>query len=325
MAQEHITNDNPPLSLPIIKSVEPLLQALPSVTEVIESYIAASLSPNSRRAYQSDLSDFIAWGACFPSSPEMLAAYLSCKAPILSPHTLNRRIVAISRAHVAKGLADPTKNDLIRTVMRGVRRSHGKQQIQAIPLLKEDLLNILPLMSGTKGIRDRAILLLGFCAALRRSELVAVNVEDIEFHSEGLVLNLRRSKTDQTGIGRKIAIPYGRGSECAVKALSFWLTHSQICEGAVLRSVSKAGCINQARLSAQSISLILKKYADLLGMSTHLISGHSLRSGFATSAVCAGAAVHKIQAQTGHKSLSMLMRYVRDASLFKENACGTIF
>ncbi len=324
MAQECFTSDNPPLSLLIIKPVELVSQALPSVSEVVESYIAASLSPNSRRAYQCDLSDFITWGACFPSSPEMIAAYLSCKAPMLSPYTLNRRIVAISRAHAAKGYADPTKNDLVRTVMRGIRRSHGKQQTQAIPLLKQDLQNILPLMSGTQGIRDRALLLLGFCAALRRSELVAVNVEDIDFLAEGLVLNLRRSKTDQIGIGRKIAIPYGRGSECAVKALSFWLTHSQIREGAVFRSVSKASSINEARLSAQSISLILKKYADLLGMNIRLVSGHSLRSGFATSAVHAGAEVHKIQAQTGHKSLGMLMRYVRDASLFLDNACGAV-
>lgn len=325
MAQEYITNDNPPLSLPIIKTVGPQFQVLPSVTDAIDSYIAASLSTNSRRAYQCDLTDFISWGACLPSSPEMLAAYLSSKAPLLSTHTLSRRIVSISRAHAAKGFVDPTKSDLVRTVMRGIKRSHGKQQIQAIPLLKRDLLNILPLMSGTKGIRDKALLLLGFCAALRRSELVAVNVQDIEFHSEGLVLNLRRSKTDQAGIGRKIAIPYARGHECAVKAVSIWLSHSRISDGAIFRSVDKGGCIANTRLSAQSISLILKTYAANIGMSTIQISGHSLRSGFTTSAVHAGAEVYKIQAQTGHKSLNMLMRYVRDASLFNENACGAIF
>jgi integrase len=174
-------------------------------------------------------------------------------------------------------------------------------------------------MQGTKGVRDRALLLLGFAAALRRSELVALDVEDIEFVNEGLVVHQRRSKTDQEGVGRKIAVPYGRTNACPVRALRGWLEHAHIESGAVFRPVSKGQVVGVDRLTGASVSLVLKGYAQRAGLPVANISGHSLRSGLVTSAAQAGVAAYKIQEQTGHKSTEMVSRYIRDANLFINN------
>lgn len=291
--------------------------------DAVKACVAAALSDNTRRAYQGDLADFLRWGGAVPCTPEILAAYIADRAETLSAQTITRRVVGISRAHVSQALADPAKNDLVRTVLRGVRRKNGTAQRQVTPLLKQDLLALLPLMHGTKGIRDRALILLGFAAALRRSELVALNVQDLAFVHEGLIVHLRRSKTDQEGQGRKIAVPYGRTSACPVKAIQNWLEHSQFTDGAIFRSVSKGGQIAD-RLTAQSVATILKSYAEAAGLRATDISGHSLRSGLVTSAAQIGVAAHKIQQQTGHRSMEMLNRYIRDANLFENNAAGLL-
>jgi site-specific recombinase XerD len=191
-------------------------------------------------------------------------------------------------------------------------------------LLKQDLLSILPLMQGTKGIRDRALILLGFAAALRRSELVALDTQDLQFVKEGLVIHLRRSKTDQHGQGRNIAVPYGRTSACPIKAVQIWLEHSCISTGSIFRSVNKGGLVQPERLTTQSVALILKGYAQAAGLNPKEISGHSLRSGLVTSAAQIGVAAHKIQQQTGHRSMEMLHRYIRDANLFENNPAGLL-
>ena len=288
---------------------------------MVAAYVTAAVADNTRRAYRQDLADFQQWGGCVPCSPAVLAAYIADRATTLSPHTVTRRVVGISKAHTSMGLPDPAKNDLVRAVLRGVRRSHGKPQRQAAPLLKQDLMALLPHMHGTKGIRDRALILLGFAAALRRAELVALDYTDLQFVPEGLVLHVRRSKTDQEGEGRKIAVPWGR-SACPVKAVRQWLEHAGITAGPVFRSISKGERINAQRLTAQSVALIVKSYAKAAGMTAADFSGHSLRSGLVTSAAQAGIAVHKIMAQTGHRSVEMVNRYIRDASLFDNNAAG---
>ncbi len=310
------TNDNPQLSTPIFRGLE--------VTKQVSHYVSAAISASSRRAYRGDLADFLSWGGVVPCSPETLAAYIADRADTHSPHTITRRVVGISRAHVSQGLADPAKNDLVRTVLRGVRKAHGRPQRRVAPLLKQDLLSILPLMQGTKGIRDRALILLGFAAALRRSELVALDMEDLGFVNEGLIVHQRRSKTDQEGEGRKIAVPYGRTSACPVKAVQQWLGHAQIVSGAIFLSVGKGGRIQTSRLTAGSVALILKACATGAGLAASDISGHSLRSGLVTSAAQVGASTYKIQQQTGHRSVEMLARYVRDANLFENNAAGLV-
>lgn len=192
------------------------------------------------------------------------------------------------------------------------------------PLLKQDLLSILPLMIGLKGVRDRAMLLLGFAGALRRSELVALDVEDLHSVQEGLILNIRRSKTDQEANGRKVAIPYGRTHACPVRAVEAWIAHAKLAHGPIFRSIRKGGRLDARRLSSQSVALIVKHYAAACGLDSDRVSGHSLRAGLVTSAAQAGVAMHKIQQQSGHRSTQMLARYIRDATLFENNAAGLL-
>lgn len=331
-----LTNDSLVLSIPKILGSEPSLPSVNTDEQLqsiaiagglspeVSAYVSAAVSDNTRRAYRQDLADFCLWGGCIPCTSESLAAFIADRALTLSPHTITRRVVGISKAHTSKGLPDPAKNDLVKAVLRGVRRSHGKPQRQAAPLLKQDLMSLLSHMHGAKGIRDRALILLGFAAALRRSELVALDVQDLQFVREGMVVHVRRSKTDQEGAGRKIAVPWGRTSACPVKAVQHWLEFAQITSGAIMRSVSKSGVVNTERLTAQSVSLIIKAYAQEAGLPAAQFSGHSLRSGLVTSAAIAGVAAHRIMAQTGHHSLEMLNRYIRDASMFENNAAGLL-
>lgn len=309
------------LPLGVLDAAKAGVQALP---EAVNAYIQAALADNTRRAYQGDLRDFLAWGGTVPCTPEMLTAYIAARAEVHSPHTITRRVVGISRAHVSQGLPDPAKTDLVRVVMRGVRKAHGRPQRQAAPLLKQDLLNLLPLMTGTKGLRDRALILLGFAAALRRSELVALDHADLRFVSEGMVVHVRRSKTDQMGEGREIGVPNGRTSACAVKAIRDWLEHVRITDGAIFRSVSRCGTVSARRLTDHSVSVIVKRYAEAAGLPATEFSGHSLRAGLVTSAAQAGASAWKIKEQTGHRSDAMLARYIRAANRFQDNPAGLV-
>jgi integrase len=199
----------------------------------------------------------------------------------------------------------------------------GTSQRQVSPLLKQDLLAMLPLFTGTRGIRDRALILLGFSAALRRSELVALNVADISFVNAGLIVCVRKSKTDQEGIGRRIGVPWGRTAACPVKALQAWLEFARFTDGPVFRSVKKAGVIGD-RLSDHAVAIVIKGYATAIGMQPESVSGHSLRAGLVTSASQAGISLNKIQQQTGHRSMEMVNRYIRDANLFENNAGGIL-
>lgn len=300
------------------------LQKITNVSAAVAKYVSAALADNTRLAYQGDLADFIAFGGRIPCGPEQLAHYIANRAQIHSPYTIARRVVGISRAHTSQGMTDPAKNDLVRAVLRGVRRKNGTPQRQVAPLLKCDILSIMPLLQGTKGIRDRALILLGFAAALRRSELVALDVQDVHFVKEGAIVHVRRSKTDQIGEGRKIAVPYGRTSTCPVKALETWLTHAKLAAGPLFRPANKGGGVGDGRLTGQVVALVLKAYAAAAGLNAADISGHSLRAGLVTSAAMAGVSVWKIKAQSGHKSDAMVARYIRDANLFDGNAAGAV-
>jgi len=334
-----LTSDNPDLSLSTeatrpaslssqstnLSSVDQQpIAAAPELAAAVSAFVSAAVADNTRRAYRQDLADFARWGGSVPCTPEVLAAYVADRAAILSPSTLTRRVVGISRAHTSKGLADPAKTDLVRTVLRGVRRSLGRAQRRAAPLLKQDLLSLLPLMRGTKGTRDRALLLVGFAAALRRSEIVALDRSDLEFVNEGLKVHLRRSKTDQEGVGRTVAVPHGRTEACPVRAMRQWLEAAKIDGGPVFRNVTKKGAVCEDRLTAQSVNLIVKGYVKCVGLLPSDYSGHSLRAGLVTSAAQAGIAAHRIMAQTGHQSPDMLARYIRDANLFVNNAAGLL-
>lgn len=209
--------------------------------------------------------------------------------------------------------------------MRGVKRTRGCAQREAKPLLRDDLLMMLDAMDGgLKDIRDRALLLIGFAGALRRLELVGLDISDIEHVRQGNVVHLRRSKTDQDDQGRKIGIPFGRTRWCPVAALDAWLTASRIAEGAIFWPVDRHGRIQAARLSGEAVSHVIRERVAAAGLDPAPYSGHSLRAGLATSAALAGIPTWRIRAQTGHASDAMLARYIRDGELFTDNAAGAL-
>lgn len=290
----------------------------------VSLYLQASLSDNSRRAYRSDLNQFLSWGGTIPATPEMIAVYLAAHAELHAPATLARRLVAIGKAHTAQALPSPTTTELVRATLRGIRHIHGSAQRQVAPAVKEDVLAMVAGLSGIKGVRDRALLLIGFAGAFRRSELVSLTVADIDMAKQGLLVQLRRSKTDQSGLGRPVAIPYARGSACPVLALQHWLEVSGITDGPIFRPVSRHGRIAEAALTPQAVALVVKERALAVGLNARKYSGHSLRAGLVTSAAQLGVSSWKIRQQTGHKSETMLARYIRDANIFVDNAAGVV-
>jgi integrase len=209
--------------------------------------------------------------------------------------------------------------------MRGIRRAHGAAQHQAKPLLREDLFVVLgSLGHRLKDLRDKVLLLLGFAGGLRRSELASIDVIDFERVGEGIILTIRRSKTDQDGVGRKIGIPFGRTIHCPVRALDNWLSAARIEAGPVFRPVDRHGRVSASRLSGEAVSLIVRKRMGAAGFDPTGYSGHSLRAGFATSATRAGVSTFKIRQQTGDASEAILSRYVREGELFLGNAASIL-
>jgi integrase len=294
--------------------------------ERLQPYIDEATAPATRKAYRVDLRHFQEWGGRMPASPQMVADYLVSLAQTHKPATLNRRLAAISRAHNTLGLPNPVGDELVRLTMRGIRRKHGVRQKQARALLKDDVAHIIGTLGDSpRDIRDKALLLVGFCGAFRRSELVALDVEDLQMVQQGVILTIQHSKTDQEGRGRKIGIPRGRFSQlCAVQALALWLEVAGITTGPVFRPISKGRAIACTRLSSGAVSRLIKERALDAELDAVELSGHSLRAGLATSAAQAGVSSHKIRAQTGHASDTMLSRYIRDGDLFLGNAAGIL-
>lgn len=285
----------------------------------VRQYIEAALADNTLRAYRADLKHFITWGGAIPASPEQVAKYVAHHATCLAFTTLSRRLVAIARAHAARGLASPTNSAVVRATLKGVRRSRSCTVRQVAPLQKLDVLQMVRGLRGLRGLRDRALLLIGFVSAMRRSELVSLDVEDVQFSEQGAIIRLRRSKTDQEGKGRDIAIPRIRSRYCPIRNLLAWIDASGITGGALFRQVNRYDQLLPHRLMAQSVALIVKRRAATAGFDTRLFSGHSLRAGFVTNAANGGASSASIRAQTGHKSDAMLQRYIRNSQLFSNN------
>ena len=255
----------------------------------------------------------------------MVASYLAAHAETLSVATLVRRLASISKAHEARGVANPVRHELVKATLRGIKRRRGTAQREAKPLLKDDLFAVLDAMGDTpKDARDRALLLVGFAGGFRRSELVAIDLGAIEFVRQGAIITIPRSKTDQLGAGRKVGIPIGRTRHCPVAALEAWIARAGLTEGAVFRPIDRHGRIEDARLSGEAVSLVIKERVAAAGIDPARYSGHSLRAGLATSAAQAGVSTFKIRAQTGHASDAMLSRYVRDGQLFADNAAGAL-
>lgn len=228
-------------------------------------------------------------------------------------------MAAINYAHLVRDLVSPTQAAVVKATLRGIRRTEAHQRREVDPLGKEDIVRMLQGVNGLRGLRDKALLLLGFSAALRRSELVALNVEDIRFTREGAMVHIRKSKTDQHANGSWLAIPRVRGRYCPCKALKAWMNTAGSDSGPLFSRLGRYGEIRNTRLSAQSVALIIKDRAMSVGLDPERLSGHSLRAGFATDAAAAGVASFRIRAQTRHGSDAMLNRYIRHRELFREH------
>jgi len=306
-------------------------------------YLRSTLSDNTRRAYEADLRHFRAWGGRVPSTPETLARYLADCAASMKVTTLFRHAVAIGQAHAVRGMSNPASAPLVKAMLRGIRRQHGAAPHQAKPLTTANLKKlVLPIATyaDSRNIRDRALLLVGFAGAFRRSELVNLTLSDIACNRHGLVLHLRASKTDSARFGRHIAVPYGHGSLCPVRALKSWLEVVKIAEnicisaskssryndggGALFRRIDRHGVIGRGALSGAAVNLILKTRMAEVGLNAEGYSAHSLRAGLVTSAAMAGVPTWQIQRQTGHTTTQMVTRYIRSVGLFDGNAARAV-
>lgn len=305
--------------------------ALSELIDQARDYAARSKAPNTIRAYRSDWSHFVAWcGAhgrdALPADGETVALYLAALASTHKPSTIARRVAAISQAHQTSGHPTPTTSAAVKAVWSGIRRVHGSKQNGKAPALVENIRAMVATLGNDLGdVRDRALLLVGFAGALRRSELVALDVADLAFTPQGLILTIARSKTDQEGEGRQIGIPRGQhAATCPVRAMQSWLSISGISVGPIFRPIDRHGHMADRRLSDRAVALIVKRTAEDAGLDPTTLSGHSLRAGLATSAAAAGVAEREIMNQTGHRSTVVMRRYIRGGTLFKDNAAGQV-
>jgi len=298
--------------------------------------LKSSKAINTIRAYKSDFKDFGAFCAkhrfrILPTEPKIVAlylTYLSGKDAKMS--TLRRRLVSIGTIHKLKGHYLDMKHPVIIENLMGIKRTKGSIQKGKKPILINHLKAIVDVINKEKTeeikkIRDKSIILVGFGGGFRRTELISVDYEDLEFVPEGVKITLRRSKTDQFGEGMTKGLPYfSNETYCPVAHLKKWIKISNIKDGPVFRRFAKGCSLTSNRLTDQSVVLLIKKYLALAGIENKNYSGHSLRSGFATVSAESGADERSIMAMTGHKTTQMVRRYIKEANLFKNNALNKI-
>ena len=290
--------------------------------------LAAATTENTRRAYRSAVSHYLAWGGVLPADEAAIIRYLLTYAPTLNPRTLALRLTALSQWHVHQTFPDPASTPTVRKTMTGIARAHGRPKKKAKALPIEALEQIVTQLSsaGTlKASRDNALLQIGFFGGLRRSELVAIEVEHVSWTPEGIVIMLPRSKTDQMGEGIVKAIPYSEGPCCPATALRVWLDAAGIVAGPVFRSITKWGAMASTSLGVGSVNTILEDCATLAQLDyVSGLSSHSLRRGMATSAHRAGADFRDIKKQGGWRHDGTVQGYIEEATRFEENAAGSL-
>lgn len=306
--------------------------ALAALSEQAREYLHQAKAAETLRGYRIDWNDFAGWcqrhgQAALPAAAETVALYLTAHVQTHSTATLQRRLASISQAHAAGGYAEsPTKSALVRSVWQGIRREKGVARKGKAPALTADLIRMVHVLPPTIiGKRDKALLLLGFAGALRRGELVGLDVSDVDWQEQGIVLTIRRSKTDQEGAGQKIGIPQGAGEDtCPARALQTWLEAAGIGEGPIFRPVDRHGNVGAGRLDPRGVARVVQRTMAKLGKDPAQFGGHSLRSGLATSAAMAGKSMNAIMKQTRHRSEAMVRLYIREGSLFRDNAAEGI-
>jgi len=309
--------------------------ASPELLEILsntQEFLSTTFADSTREVYSRDWRAFGVW--CrdhglidLPAQPEVVAWYLTSLAmKNLRVATIRRHAAAIAAAHRESGHPTPTGHPAIRELLRGMTRKLGSPPKPVDALLSEDIRRMVRAEPDTlTGARDRALILIGYAGAFRRSEIVGMDIGSIRYREEGLTILVARSKTDQRGEGRWVGIPYGRNPDtCPVAALRGWLDLSGICEGAVFRGLDRYGNIVSARLSRRSVGEVIKRAARAAGLDASRYSGHSLRSGHVTQAARFGIAEHVIRKQTGHRSHASLIRYIHLARIFEENSADSL-
>jgi len=291
---------------------------------------------NTVRAYKSDFNDFSLFCVrngfkSLPTEPKIISLYLTnLSTKDVKMSTLKRRLVSIGVIRKLKGHYLDTKHPSIIENIMGIKRRKGSIQKGKKPLLINSLKKIINVIDEyvneeIKKTRDRSIILIGFSGGFRRNEIVSLDFDDLDFVNEGLKINLKKSKTDQFGEGTLKGIPYLDNTKyCPVLSLKKWIKTSNINSGPLFRRLCKGSRLTNNRLTDQTVALLIKKYLKFAGIDNKNYSGHSLRSGFATSAAESGAEERNIMAMTGHKSTEMVRRYIKDANLFKNNALNKI-
>ena len=313
-----------------------LITDLKALQEETLLNLKSSKANNTVRAYKSDFNDFGLFCAqngfkSLPSEPKIVSLYLThLSTKDIKMSTLKRRLVSIGVIHKLKGHYLDTKHPIIIENIMGIKRRKGSIQIGKKPLLINNLKTIINVIDEynkeyLKIYRDRSIILMGFSGGFRRNEIVSLDYDDLDFVTEGIKINLKRSKTDQFGEGLVKGLPYFENTKyCPVLSIKSWIEISKISSGPLFRRFSKGNKLSENRLTDQTVALLIKKYLNIAGIDSKNYSGHSLRSGFATSAAEAGAEERTIMAMTGHKSTEMVRRYIKDANLFKNNALNKI-
>ena len=294
-----------------------------------------SKANNTLRAYKSDFNDFRVFCAkhgfnSIPTEPKIISLYLTHLSSSSKISTLRRRLVSIGVVHKLKGHYLDTKHPIIIENLIGIKRKKGSIQKGKKPILINHLKQIINIIDQQKieeikKLRDKSLILVGFGGGFRRTELISIDYEDLEFVEEGVKITLKRSKTDQFGEGMIKGVPYFSNEKyCPVINLKNWINLSKIKTGPIFRRFAKGSILTNHRLTDQSVVLIIKEYLKLAGIENKNFSGHSLRSGFATVAAESGADERSIMAMTGHKTTQMVRRYIREANLFKNNALNKV-
>lgn len=301
------------------------------VSDRVAAYVEQAAAQNTRRAYRSALERFRVWceergEVCLPAAPETVAAYLADLADSgRRASTIALTAAAIAKAHVTAGYMSPSASPVVRAALSGIRRTIGVARQRKTPVLTDDLramLNALP--ANLRGLRDRALLLVGFAGGFRRSELAALRREDLEFTADGVRVYLRRSKTDQDGAGRYVGIRFGQNPDtCPVRTLWEWLRRAGIDSGPVFRAVDRHGHVSDG-MTPQTVAIAVKRAAEAAGLDASRYSGHSLRAGCVTQGYLNGAPVEAIMRQTGHRNTDTVNGYIRIADLFRDNVSARL-
>lgn len=312
-------------------SLPALSDDLERLADMAGGYLRSAKAPATLRAYRTDWRDFTAWCAArsldgLPAEPRTVALYLTDLAGVKACATLQRRITSISQAHQAAGHEPPTRSMIVRETWRGIRRTFGTASEGKAPARTVEMRAMVATLDDTlAGTRDRALLLVGFAGALRRSELVALDVADVVENGDGLVVTVRRSKTDQEGAGEQLGLPYGSDpATCPVRALRAWLGASGIESGPIFRPITRHGAMGERRLSDRAVAEVVKRAASAAGLDAGRYAGHSLRAGLITSAAEAGVLERDIMRHSRHKSVPVMRRYIRGATLFQSNAAAAV-